>query len=399
MKFLHLLLLLLQNWYTKQIKFVIPVAIMFYLSSFLIIFAATYMGTDIRVTAEQEAFFKNGYLVYAKYYRSAVFTDVLMEDLSFSSSNSVRKVRINADITISDIDSDENVTVRVMPVLNREYEAEMLFLTGNLYTPYTSEQHIKYGREITTEDIETKNNVIILPEYLKVPVGDTVTIMSEDFQVIGTTDDVFARLPSSVMEKYALKKYFSYVQAVEIGNMSEVGGVNYDMFVIELDKPMTQETEVIFNESLKKTMDVDTGNYSQPPDETDGRNAIFTLTIFIVGGIIAIFAFSSIYYAIIRLCAETLPFLSTLKLCGMRPRKTATLLFLSVVGCLAVPFSIASATILATADIIAEYLDSYSVSGLYFAVSAAILALAALIAMLPPIIRIAATQPIKEVEV
>ena len=388
MKYLKLLFSVFRSWFKRNRKFTVSVMLMFSLSAFVMLFTATVIGNIFLWTYEEEVWASKTYSFYTEnnFYdiNRIILSDTILDALYSSESNSID--RIEADITIKadKIKDTENVPIAVMPILKREYSDKIWCLMRTGVTGkadfYHIEQNIKEGREIKQEDIEENKNVIVMPENYGVEIGENVILFGKEFLVVGITTDEYARLGSFFMEKNALTDEDS----------------QYVIRNIEFNKPMTDETYTLLNEAVKKAMGKEIINYRQP-QLSDEPKTVYTIFMLILGVVVAIFTVCGIYYPTLQLCKETIPMLSVLKLCGMRTIPSFGLLFISVFVCLAASFGFSSLMLILSESFFTKYLSAFELRGLYFVISAVVFALVTVIAMLPPLIKMAKMQPAEEV--
>lgn len=396
MKYLYLLGSVLRSRLDKeQRKYTLSAMLMFFFSSFLMLFAASVMGSDILFSNEDEDWANTSYVFYAgnkEYDRETVAASEYVINSLFSlNSNKIDFI----DISIyNDSDTTEKIgTTRIsniefMPVLKENGDERLRFNTWigrstlkNYHTPYPSEQNIAEGREITKRELEAGERVIVLPESCGVKSGEKINLFGEEFTVVGTTLDAYARIPSSFLESAAF----------------ENTGILYRITQVDFDKQMTNETYKAFNQAVYQSSGKEIGHYKRHALPSDPKIA-YKLYMGILGTVIALFSVFGIYYPTLRLCRETMPMLSGLKLCGMRMLPALGLLALSLLACFAVSFGAASAVLILTEDIFSRSLLEYELKNLYFSFSAIIFILVAAFAVAPPIIKMAKTQPSEEVE-
>ncbi len=395
MKYLYLLGSILRSHFNKeQRKYTISAMLMFFFSSFLMLFAASVMGSDVLLTEEEEMA-NNTYIFYMKdkeEQRAKTAVSEYVIDALFSlNSNKVNFINIfvdNQSMINEKIGTKAIRDMSFMPVLKGSGDERLKFnfLAGKTLSgvqiPYHSEQNIIDGREITPQELEGGEYVIVLPKEYGVKSGEKVQLLGKEYTVVGLTFDSYARIPSAVLESSDFK---------EAGIFYIINELNFDRF-------MTDETYKTFNQAVYKSTGTEIHHYAKYQVSSDEPKMAFLIFMGIFGTVIALFSIFGIYYPTLRLCKETTPMLSVLKLCGMRMLPVLGLLVLSVLACFAVSFGLASGVLILTEDIFSRSLVEYGVRGLYFSVSAIIFVLVAAVAIAPPMIKMAKSQPSEEAE-
>lgn len=399
MKYLFLLGSVLRSWFTKQRKFVISAMLMFFFSSILMLFAAASLGNEVLFTREEEAEVAGWFCSYTSEELVSEnlipANDHILDTLFSSKSNSIVSIEMyianvsNEKVTTS---TKENSTLEIMPIYKKAYDDKNFmielwgekmssdFMIGGYF--YSPQQKIKEGSEITEQDIEEGNNVIVLPEKYGARVGETITLFGDEFSVVGITKEEYAIIPSCFLDKFSLN-----------GDK-----LLYLISVIHFNEPITEETFQALNQAIYDT----TGKEIAAIDGLelpDTPKLAYIVLMTILGGIIAVFSIFGIYYPTLRLCKETLPFISVLKLCGMRIIPCYGLMLLPVFICLSVSFGLASVVLILSQNIFEECLRSFDIRGLFFGMSAFVFIVTAIIAMTPPLLKVAKSQPAEEVEI
>lgn len=386
MKYLYLLLSVFRSWFTKQWKLTLSVMLMFFFSALVMIFTAAVIGNDFLWTLEEEAWASKTYYFYTNSDRSSIIlSETVLDTIYSSTSNSVDRIEAQFTTFADKLGEKENAPIALMPVFKEDRKEEIwcdfsLGRTG-IGEFYNSEQNIKEGREISSQDIENENRVVILPDAYGIGVGENITLFGEQFTVIGITSDEYGRIYSSFLENSALinKKY------------------ECSIWSIEFDKPMTDETYKVLNNIVYEIMGTEI--YYIQPVLSGQPKILYTVFMTVLGGIVAVFTLCGIYYPTLRLCKETMPMLFALKLCGMKTLPSFGLLFISTLTCLAASFGLSSLTLILSEDFFAKVLSFFELRGLFFGLSAIIFIIATVAAMFPPLIKMAKSQPAQEVEI
>lgn len=389
MKYLYLLLSVFKSWFTKQWRLTLSVMLMFFFSAFVMLFTATVIGNDFLWTLEEETWASKTYYFYTSSDRivgsELIFGENILYSLYSSASNSIERIEAELTVYADKLGEKENAGIVLMPVYKESYGENIYCVmwagNGGKSDFYHSEQNVKEGRGIGSQDIENENKVVILPEGYGVEIGESITLFGEQFVVIGITSDEYGRIAGLFTENAAL--------------LNE----NCECIIryVEFDKPMTDETYQALNKAVYETMGTQTVVYSQP-ELSDDPQIVYTVFMAVLGVIVAIFTMCGIYYPALRLCKETMPMLFTLKLCGMRILSSFGLLFISMLVCLALSFGLSSLTLLLSKDFFAGILSAFELRSLFFGLSAIVFTLVTVVAMLPPILKMAKMQPAEEVE-
>lgn len=390
MKFLHLLGSVYRDWFSprKDLKFTACVMLMFFISSFLFLYIAASMGRDILWNSEQE-------------YSASLCVNTLgfpsesaINALTSLSDNKPTNIQVDATITIQKLNDKENIEQKILPIYSSSVDTSALSCTysvgGLVYDmAYTKLPEITDGRGITDSDIKNESKVIALPENLGAEVGDKITLCNEPLEVVGLCSGAFAMAASSVLDKFATQfANEQYIVAYDTWSTSFsyiIGNVNS----VQFESPVTDEQISAISSNAGENFNV------EKAELPTGYEFLYLVTMAILGPLIALFAVVCIYYSALRLCAGTMPLLSLLKLVGMRPRRSFFILFIPLMSCLAVSFGAACGVIFLTSDFFSQMLVRYELHSISFAVTAVIMLLAVLIAMLPPILKMARSQPVQ----
>lgn len=397
MKYLYLLGSILRSHFNKeQRKYTISAMLMFFFSSFLMLFAASVMGSDFLFSNEEEEIANTTYYFFRKKgddeKDKIAASEYVINAIYAIDSNQIDHI----DVHISNMaDSNEKIgtknaqTVELMPILKGSCDERLRFSfwlgpnsLGSYNAPYHSEQNIIDGREITPEEIEEGEYVIVLPEDYGIKAGEEIRLLGEKYTVAGITSDSYARIPAAFLES---PKF-------------EEGGFSSEIYMVDFDKPMKDETYDAINQAVFESTGKEVDHYEKHPPLPGEPTMAFLLLMGVLGTVIALFSIFGIYYPTLRLCKETMPMLSVLKLCGMRMLPVLGLLVLSILACFGVSFGLASGVLILTEDIFSRSLVEYGVKGLYFSVSAIIFVLVAAVAIAPPMIKMAKSQPSEEEE-
>ncbi len=401
MKYLYLLGSVLRSHFDRNRRgFTISVIFMFFFSSFLMLFAASVLGSSVLWSESEIDQTDTTYYFYMHekhsngiyYDREAVEAGEYIFDTLFSlDSNSIDFISVhifNDSNSLEKLGKKPIQDIGIMPVLREDRGNKLLFDTWvwndtlvSYQTPYQAEQNIKVGTEITSQQLDNKEYVIVLPEDCGIKVGEEITLFGETFLVVGITTDEIARIPSFALEKLSSEGY----------------ELKYVIRYIDFDKPMTEKTYKALNQAVYETTGKEIVGYEKKTlsNETD---MAYLLLLGIFGTLIALFSVFGIYYPTLRLCKETMPILSTLKLCGMRMLPILGLLALSVLACYAISFELASIVLILTKELFSGCLIEYERKGIYFIHSALLFILVSAVAIAPPMIKMAKSQPSEEVE-
>ena len=403
MKYLYLLGSVLRSHFDRNRRnFTLSVMLMFFFSSFLMLFAASVLGSSVLWSEAEKDQADTTYYFYMHekhsngtyYEREAVGASEYIFDTLFSlDSNSIDFISVsifNDSETLEKLGEKLIQDISIMPVLKESYGEKLFFSMYRLnmdgmddyyQLPCPSEQNIKEGSEITSQDLEEGKNVIVLPEDCGVKVGEEVALFGETFSVVGITTDEFVRIPSFALEKLSF----------------EGDELKYVIRYIDFDKPMADKTYKALNQAVYELTGKEIVGYERKTFSNEADMA-YLLLLGIFGTLIALFSVFGIYYPILRLCKETMPILSVFKLCGMRMLPVFGLLAMSILACYAVSFGLASVVLILTEGLFSNRLIEYELKDIYFGHSALLFILVAAVAIAPPMIKMAKSQPSEEVE-
>lgn len=389
MKYLFLLGSVLRTWFTRQRGFVLSAMLMFFFSSFLMLFAACGLGSDILFSKEEEEERMSTYSFYVSTdeldSKFPTASEHIFDTLFSLESNGIDSIYV----ILSNHSGRTGKSFGIMPLFKKDWGEKLLITISpekNGYNtfriPYHSEQNIIEGSEITQQELEEGKNVIVLPEDYGAKAGEKVELFGQDFSVVGITSDPFARMPSSVIERIALKS----------------DELEYILSDVDFEGKMTEDTYNALCAAVYEFSGMEITYYEGLNSGAD-RYFAYYLIIIILGSVIALFSIFGIYYPTLRLCKETMPFLSVLKLCGLRVLPCLGLILISTLICLAVSFGLACGVLVLCEGFFASYMRVFELRGVYFGLSAVLFLLVAVLAMLPPMLKMAKSQPAEEVDV
>lgn len=396
MKYIYLLGSVLRSHFDRnRRKYTFSAMLMFFFSSFLMLFIASVIGSDILWSKEEEERSDTTYEFYVVDKNGKEnFIDAnehIFDELFSLKSNNIDSIRIsifNSSESGEEIGSWSVKDIGILPVLKENRESGLLFdldfknsNVSYFFPTYQAEQNIKEGTEITLQQLENEENVIVLPEDCGVKVGEKVTLFGESFSVIGTTIDDFARIPSYALEKIA----------------RESGELDYQISEIDFKKPLDSKTYETLKQVVYESTEKEISDY-RGHSLTRDRDTVFMLIMGVLGTLIALFSIFGIYYPILRICRETIPTLSVFKMCGMKILPVFSLLSLSVLICYAFAFGLASVVVILTEGLFSSCLSEYELKNIYFSYSALLFILVSAFAIVPPMIKMAKSQPAEEVE-
>lgn len=391
MKYLYLFGSVLRGHFDKnRRRFTLSAMLMFFFSSFLMLFIASVIGSDILFSNEEEDWARTAYvfLTVDKNGKEVCIdaNEHIFDELFSLKSNGIDCISVSMTNLFEGSEKIGNKSANeivIMPVMKEDYGECMLFDFWIGYDnpcyyriPCPTDQNITDGMEITIQQLENEEYVIVLPEKWGVKVGESVTLSGESFSVVGTTADDFARIPYYVLEKLALAS----------------DEFNYRILEINFKKPLDSKTYEILKQAVYESTGKELTRYegrSLPGDP----EIYYSVFMGVLGAIIALFCIFGIYYPTLRLCKETMPTLSVFKMCGMKMRPVFGLLALSVLICYAVSYGLASAVIISTEGIFSNLITEYELKKMYFGFSAFLFIAVAAIAIAPQMIKMAKSQP------
>lgn len=396
MKYLYLLGSVLRGHFDRnRRRFTLSAMLMFFFSSFLMLFITSVIGSDFLWSKEDEEWADTAYVFYTvnKNGKQDLIeaSEHIFDELFSLKSNGIDRIDI---VIINSFEGSEKIgnklikELEIMPVVKEDRKDGLRFSTrfenhlGYFYLSYQAEQNIAEGAVITLQQLENEENVIVLPEDCGVNVGEKVTLFGKSFSVVGITTDDFARMPSYALEKLTL----------------ENDELEYRISEIDFKKPLDNKTYETLKQAVYESTGKEISHYdgrSLPPDS----EVYFSLFMGVLGTIIALFSIFGVYYPTLRLCKETMPTLSVFKMCGMKMLPVFSLLALSVLICYTVSFGLASTVLIYTEGVFSSCLTEYELKNLYFGFSAFLFIAVAAVAIAPQMIKMAKSQPAEEVEI
>ncbi|MDE6724119.1 MAG: hypothetical protein K2J79_00790 [Ruminiclostridium sp.] len=300
MKYLYLLGSVIRGHFDKnRRKFTLSAMLMFFFSSFLMLFITSVIGSDFLFSNEEEDWARTDYAFFTVDKNGKeVCIDAngyIFDELFSLKSNGIDCISVSMTNFFEGSEKIGNKSANeifIMPVMKEDYGERMLFDFWIGYdnpcyyrTPCPTDQNITDGTEITIQQLENEEYVIVLPEKWDVKVGERVTLSGESFSVVGTTADDFARIPYYVLEKLAL----------------DSDEFNYRILEINFKKPLDNKTYEILKQAVYESTGKELTHYegrSLPPDS----EAFYTVFMGVLGAIIALFCIFGIYYPTLRLC-------------------------------------------------------------------------------------------------
>ena len=177
MKYLYLLGSVLRSHFDRNRRgFTISVILMFFFSSFLMLFAASVLGSSVLWSESEIDQTDTTYYFYmhekhsnGTYYdREAVEAGEYIFDMLFSlDSNSIDFISVhifNDSNSLDKLGKKPIQDIGIMPVLREDRGNKLLFDTwvwndtlASYKTPYQAEQNIKEGMEITSQQLDNKD--------------------------------------------------------------------------------------------------------------------------------------------------------------------------------------------------------------------------------------------------
>ena len=391
MKYLYLLCSVIRGHFDKnRRKFTFSAMLMFFFSSFLMLFITSVIGSDILFSNEEEDWERTAYVFYTVDKNGKeVFIDAnqhIFDELFSLKSNGIDCISVSAENCFDGGEKIGNKSANefvIMPVMKEDYGERMLFdfwighdALSYYRTPCSADQNITEGAEITLQQLENEEYVIVLPEKWGVKVGEMVTISGEIFSVVGTTADDFARMPSYALEKLAL----------------DPDKFTYQIREINFKKPLDNKTYEILKKAVYESTGKELTRYEGRSLPVDAE-VVYSVFMAVLGGIIALFCIFGIYYPTLRICRETSPTLSVFKMCGMKMLPIFGLLSLSVLICYGISFGLASWVIISAEGVFSSLITEYELKKLYFGFSAFLFIAVAAAALAPQMIKMAKSQP------
>lgn len=390
-KYLFLLGSVFREWFTSQRKFTACIMVMFTMTSFVMSFAVTVVGGDILYSEEQFDRQRGSYTIDYGNGRTDYSADSYTANSYIENAvNTAEELFGLGDLRVSGffsgINGNEYTEARVLPRYEdtekyRYYLQSSLFITAGVLDSYFNifdSLDITEGRRITDEDCKNGGFVLVLPEEYGLKLGEHVDFCGTFFEIVGLTASMHAEIPAPALQA-AINKYNSENEDGE----RLCSYTTFMGFIRPLTKEQVQaiETGIFEDTGVKLTL-------IEGVTDDGGTTGAFVMVELIFGGIIGLFSMLCIYNVAVRLCKSMLPMMNILKLCGLKGKKAAMLLVCALLICLSACFGLAWAVTAFTEPFFASFIGDYSVRGFAVLVSAAVMIIAALAAMLPPVLSV-----------
>lgn len=398
MKFLFLLGSVFRDWFTVRLKFTLCVLVIFSLSSFVMTFAASLLGGSILWTDDEIAEMLRRYEI-SNDTDSINISDSFINIVSASEKGNIDYLAIEARGVLLGVGDNQYTQIGLLPCFEEtDTNRELLELTelnvtddGGSYYSITDRCAVSEGRDITDEDCINTAYAVVAPKSLGFGLGGKINLAGCELKVIGLSDGDWLKIPSSTLSEIA----GLHSEWVNVGTDAYVINkliCEYNTTGINFKNPISNKSRAeIENAVIEQTGAAVSFTQFVVPD--NGLQSAFVMLEAIFGTIIAIFSILCVYNVAVRLCGSTMPMMSLLKLCGMKSKKVSLILFIALFSCLAACYGLACLAVVVTEPIFQSFLLEYVVRDICFIVSAVIMALTALIAILPQIFKLSRAKP------
>ena len=410
MKFLSLLGAVYADWFTVRKKFTLCVALIFFLTSFVMTFTASLTGgsvfwtdPEIDIMLHWYQFYDNtiSYLERTPYGKT--FAISFIDNFSAVEKGNLASASLKGDGYLIDAGDDKYTYINVLPYF-AETEGRRDFLSHTsiyeadgvnklFYYDILDGYTLADGRLINDDDFNSAAHVIVLPESLGLKVGDTVNFSFCDLEVVGLTSKNRAEMPATTFEEIA--NYYS--QWTDVSNdpytSRQTYTCGYGVDDVTVNRyPISEQNRLAIQEGVRSDTGIDDFVFLQFTPPSNDLEYAYIMIEGIYGTVVAIFSVLCVYNVALRLCASTMPMMQLFKLCGMKRGKVILILSVSLFSLLAVCFALACLAIVATKPLIQSITTEYVVRELCFIISALLMTAASLIALLPRIVRLAGSK-------
>lgn len=398
MKFLFLLGSVFRDWFTVRLKFTLCVLVIFSLSSFVMTFAASLLGGSILWTDDEIAEMLRRYDI-SNDTDSINISDSFINIVSASQKGNTDYLVIEVRGVLLGVGDNQYTQIGLLPCFEEtDANRELLELTelnvtddGESYYSITDRCAVSEGRDITDEDCINTAYAVVAPKSLGFSLGGKVNLAGCELEVIGLSDGDWLKIPSSTLSEIA----GLHSEQVNVGTDTYVINkpiCEYGIVRINFKNPISNKSRAeIENAVIEQTGAAVSFTQFVVPD--NGLQSAYVMLEAIFGTIIAVFSILCVYNVAVRLCGSTMPMMSLLKLCGMKSKKVSLILFIALFSCLAACYGLACLAVVVTEPIFQSFLLEYVVRDICFIVSAVIMTLTALIAILPQIFKLSRAKP------
>ena len=410
MKFLSLLGAVYADWFTVRKKFTLSVALIFFLTSFVMTFTASLTGGTVLWTDPEIDMMLHWYQFYDNTlprptendYNKA-YTVSFIDIFSAVEKGNLASANVDGYGYLIDAGSDKYTFISVFPYFS-DTENRRDFLSHTNIPEADGVDTVPYydvldsciltdGRLINNDDFNNAAHVIVLPESIGLEVGDTVNFSFCDLEVVGLTSANRAEMPATTLEEV----FNDYRQWGDVSNDPHVimqrDSCGYGVSGITVNRyPISEEHRLAIQEEVRKDTGIENFVFLQFTPPSNDLEYAYIMIEGIYGTVVAIFSVLCVYNAALRLCAGTMPMMQLFKLCGMKREKVILILSVSLFSLLAVCFALACLAIAATKPLIQSITTEYVVRELCFIVSALLMTAASLIALLPRIVKLAGSK-------
>lgn len=391
MKFLFLLGSVFSDWFTLQKKFAVCIIITFTMASFVMSFATALIGGLILMSEEDFQSQKGSYTI--KYaddeeigYAELNIVNSYIENVCNTAEEDFNHGELRVYGFFSDA-NEEYIDAHILPCYGdvekyRKYLESSMFITAGVLNSYFNiydNYAVSEGRRISEDDCRNSAYVLVLPGSFGLKIGDSVKFCGHMFEIVGLTDSDYTEIPAaaiqSVISSYALENPEYYIYCSYTANM-------------DFKQPLTYKQ----CKAIENGIYEDTGvkiTLVEGKINDGGTTGSFVVIEFVFGGIIGLFSMLCIYNVAVRLCESIMPMINLLKLCGMKRGKASLLLVCALFICLSVCFGMACAAAILSKSFFASFISNYAIRDFALIISAAVMAISACVAVLPPIFSIA----------
>lgn len=336
MKKLYLVLSMLKDWFTREIKYTIAVIATLILSCVVLFISWILLTEDFPSSKEYEqlkrTFGTDSYI--DRFHLTEQSATALMSGVlpKIEYANVGGYARITA---VNGRELAENIFESCDTILGEEQNA-VKELVSSFYNPT---YEISEGRFFTADELKEDRGVIILPDNLKINVGDMVTIADREYEVIGLNDDSYTR----VLLPYSTMKIIqgTYIEPTLEDDYEFLTGGPMALQIahgIRFEKKLSTEQKAFLADIYGRGI---TGeNIESEFLPTMKNDAIFIIISIIASIILALFCALCVYSLFVYLCKSSESSLNIFKVCGANYGTIYFLLLFQIFFCMALSYAV-----------------------------------------------------------
>ncbi len=336
MKKLYLVLSMLKDWFTREIKYTIAVIATLILSCIVLFISWILLTEDFPSSKEYEqlkrTFGTDSYI--DRFHLTEQSATALMSGVlpKIEYANVGGYARITA---VNGRELAENIFESCDTILGEEQNA-VKELVSSFYNPT---YEICEGRFFTADELKEDRGVIILPDNLKINVGDMVTIADREYEVIGLNDDSYTR----VLLPYSTMKIIqdTYIEPTLEDDYEFLTGGPMAFQIahgIRFEKKLSTEQKAFLADIYGRGITEENIESEFLPALSIG--VIFIIISIIASIILALFCALCVYSLFVYLCKSSESSLNIFKVCGANYGTIYFLLLFQIFFCMALSYAV-----------------------------------------------------------